>query len=83
MDRGSVSKEILRHTYDMMVTYLLYILVFVFQTEIQYIHGISIRYDHIVDILTYIWTSLEILTYARDLPSMCKSSAFQRITYPS
>ena len=47
-----------------------HILVFVFQ--IQCIHGMSMGYDHIVYILTYIWTSVEILTDTTDTPSMCK-----------
>ena len=42
------------------------ILVFVFQ--IQYIHRMSMGYDHIAYMLNYIWTSLEILTYTRDMP---------------
>ena len=40
-------------------------------------------YDHIVDILTYFWTSLEILTYTRDMPHMCKGLLFKKVTYPS
>ena len=42
----------------------MYILVFVF--EIQYIHWMSMGYDHImiVDILTYIWISLYVDIYA-------------------
>ena len=40
------------------------------------------RYEHLMDILTYIWTSLNILTYLRDRLRMCKGSLFKRITYP-
>ena len=43
----------------------------------------SMEYDHILDILIYIWTSLKVLTYIRDRPRMCKRSFFKRITYPS
>ena len=48
-------------------THLWIILCFVTSIPEQNIHGMSMGYDHLVDNLTFIWTSLEILTYTRDM----------------
>lgn len=61
--------------------YLKYILVLV--SEIQNIHGMSMGYEHMGDIMTHIWIHLHKLVCTIERLRKSIKSLFKRTSYPS